>query len=212
LKKEKIITAYTPEEEKANFWTHLIGVIFGFWGVFFTLTNSSSQKQQVSTLVFFITVVILYSSSSLYHYVTEKKRKQLFKKLDHISIYLLIAGTFTPFCFGLLSEEPIGQKLGIAIWSIAALGTIFKVFFTGKYEFISLASYLGMGWMGYLMFDNIGELAGEEVVNLILYGGLSYTIGVVFYVMRKLKYHHAIWHLFVLGGTVFHSLAILHLL
>ena len=111
----------------------------------------------------------------------------------------------------MLSEEPIGQKLGLAIWANALLGTIFKIFFTGKYEALSLLSYLGMGWLGYLMFDELRELAGPEVVNYMLYGGLSYTIGVVFYVMRKLKYHHAIWHLFVLGGTVFHSIAILML-
>jgi len=208
VKKEIKLTGYTPEEEQANFWTHIIGVIYGLIGLIITVINTAQARQLWSTLVFFATVMILYASSSLYHYATAKKQKQLFKTLDHISIYLLIAGTFTPFCFGLLSEEPIGLQLGIAIWGIALLGTLFKVFFTGKYEAISLISYLGMGWLGYLMFDELGELAGSKVVNYLLYGGLSYTIGVVFYIMRKLKYHHAIWHVFVLGGTVFHSLAI----
>ncbi len=207
MTKTKILEAYTPEEEKANFWTHILGVIYGLIGIYLSITDGKHW----SAFVFFLTCIILYSSSSLYHFATGKKQKMLFKKLDHISIYLLIAGTFTPFCFDLLSDEKIGQNLGFGIWGIALLGTIFKIFFTGKYEIISLASYLGMGWLGFLMFGRIGELAGTEVVNLLLYGGISYTVGVVFYVMRKLKYHHAIWHVFVLGGTVFHSFAILKL-
>ena len=92
-------TGYSPEEEKANSWTHVVGVVYGFAGIFITLLMSNSAKQQGSTLIFFATVMILYGSSSLYHYATGKKQKSLFKKLDHISIYLLIAGTFTPFCF-----------------------------------------------------------------------------------------------------------------
>lgn len=207
----KKLEAYSPEEEKANFWTHIIGVIYGIAGISITLLSNNDLKQTITTIVFFSTVIILYGSSSLYHIAKGKKQKRLYKKLDHISIYLLIAGTFTPFCFGLLSTEPIGLKLGIAVWVIAGLGVIFKVFFTGKYELISLSSYLGMGWLGYLMFEDLGQLAGQEVVNDMLYGGLCYTIGVVFYVMRKLKYHHAIWHLFVVGGTFFHSLAIFKL-
>jgi len=202
---------YTPEEEKANFWTHIIGAVYGLIGVFITVFSDKDTQQNLSTLVFFLTVIILYSSSSLYHYATAKKQKLFYKKLDHISIYLLIAGTFTPFCFGLLRDESIGTTLGIAIWAIAALGTVFKIFFTGRFEIISLISYLGMGWLGFLMFDNISVLAGPEIVNLMLAGGLSYTVGVAFYIMRKLKYHHAIWHIFVLGGTFFHSLAILRL-
>lgn len=211
MKKEIKLTGYTPEEERANFWTHLVGVFYGCIGAVLVIFTTSDKPQLWSSLIFFLTVIILYGSSSLYHFATGKKQKILFKKLDHIAIYLLIAGTFTPFCFGLLREVPIGQQLGIAIWVFALLGTVFKVFFTGKYEAISLLSYLGMGWLGYLMFDEMSMLAGEAVVDYMLYGGLSYSVGVIFYVMRKLKYHHAIWHLFVLGGTVFHSIAIFSL-
>ena len=211
MKKEIKLTGYTPEEERANFWTHLVGIFYGCIGAVLVIFTTSDKPQLWSSLIFFLTVIILYGSSSLYHFATGKKQKILFKKLDHIAIYLLIAGTFTPFCFGLLREVPIGQQLGIAIWVFALLGTVFKVFFTGKYEAISLLSYLGMGWLGYLMFDEMSMLAGEAVVDYMLYGGLSYSVGVIFYVMRKLKYHHAIWHLFVLGGTVFHSIAIFSL-
>ena len=97
----------------------------------------------------------------------------------------------------------------LGAWSIALAGIIFKIFFTGKYEVISLLSYLGMGWLGFLMFGKISDEIGKEAVNYMLYGGGAYTLGVVFYLMRKVKYHHAIWHLFVLVGTAFHAYAIL---
>ena len=106
----------------------------------------------------------------------------------------------------------LGKILQSPMWVIAGLGIVFKIFFTGRFEFVSLASYLGMGWLGYLMFGRLGEVLGQESVNLMLYGGLSYTTGVVFYVWRNLKYHHAAWHLFVLSGTVFHTIAIIRVL
>ncbi len=212
MKKEIKLDAYSPEEEKANVWTHVPGVLLGLFGIIYTWSTQPELKDGIGVSIFFLTVILLYSSSSLYHWVKAKKQKLLFKKLDHISIYLLIAGTFTPFTYSVLGEESIGQNLTIAIWAIAILGTVFKVFFTGRFEFISLASYLGMGWLGFLMFGRLGEVLGQDSVNLMLYGGLSYTAGVGFYVWRKLKYHHAIWHVFVLGGTVFHMLAIIKIL
>lgn len=210
MKKEVKLDVYSPKEETANALTHAIGVVFGIGALVYLFTLSGVETRVLwSTSIFLITVVILYSSSTLYHSVKAKKQKFLFKQLDHISIYLLIAGTFTPFCWGVLGGTNLGRNLLIAVWLIAIAGIIFKVFYTGKLEFLSLASYLGMGWLGFLMFDEIAEVLSQDVVNLMLYGGLSYTVGVVFYLMRKLKYHHAIWHLFVLGGTGFHMYAIM---
>lgn len=212
MKKQIKLDAYSPEEERANVLTHVPGVVLGLSGLGYTWFKKPDINDGIGVSIFFLTVILLYSSSSLYHWVKASKKKLLFKKLDHISIYLLIAGTFTPFTYSILGNEPIGQNLTIAIWTIAALGTIFKVFFTGKFEFVSLASYLGMGWLGYLMFGRLSEILGQGSVNLILYGGLCYTIGVAFYIWRTLKYHHAIWHLFVLSGTVFHTMAIIQVL
>ncbi len=210
MKKDIKLDFYSPEEEKANVLTHLIGVIGGFIGLAFTFLNVSFE--QISTFwscaIFFLSMILLYSASSVYHWVQSEKRKKLFKQLDHISIYVLIAGTFTPFAWSVLGNETLGQNMLISIWLIALAGILFKVFYTGRYEAISLISYLGMGWLGYLMFGRISEVLGSDAVDLMLYGGLSYTIGVVFYLMRKLKYHHAIWHVFVLSGTGFHAWAV----
>lgn len=210
MKKEVKLDIYTPEEELANAITHGIGILGALVAFIYVLLQPIENTAVFwSTSVFCATAFILYSSSTLYHSVKSKSKKFLFKKLDHISIYLLIAGTFTPFCWGVLGGTSLGINLLIAVWAIAIAGIVFKIFLTGKLEFISLASYLGMGWLGFLMFDEIAEILSQEVVNMMLYGGVSYTVGVAFYLMRKLKYHHAIWHLFVLGGTGFHMYAVL---
>lgn len=210
MKKEIKLDVYSPEEELANALSHGLGIVAGI-GLMIYLLFFSGVKGPVfwSTIVFLLTVIVLYSSSTIYHSVKAKKQKFLFKQLDHISIYLLIAGTFTPFCWGVLGETALGQNLLGAVWGIAALGVVFKLFFTGRFEFISLASYLGMGWLGFLMFDELTAYISPKTVDLMLYGGASYTVGVAFYLMRKVKYHHAIWHLFVLGGTAFHAYAIM---
>lgn len=209
MKKHKSLVVYSPEEELFNAITHALGILGGLVGlVFLWLQKGLSSAVFGSSLVFLLSVIMLYSASTLYHSVKAKKQKLLLKKIDHISIYLLIAGTFTPFTWGVLGHEPIGRNLSLAVWGVALLGVVFKIFFTGKFEIISLLSYLGMGWLGFFMFGRISEVLGQEVVNIMLYGGAAYTVGVVFYVMRKLKYHHGIWHLFVLLGTGFHAFAI----
>lgn len=207
-KKEKAVEAYSPEEERANTITHGLGVVLGIVGTIMLLLKAESSVVRWSFLVFGLSLVNLYTASALYHAVKSKQRKFFFKKLDHIGIYLLIAGTFTPFAWGVLGAEKLGQQVLLWVWLIALVGVVFKIFLTGKYEAISLISYLGMGWLGFLMFDRLAEVLSPEAVNLMLYGGLCYTGGVIFYLMRKLKYHHAIWHLFVLGGSAFHFAAV----
>lgn len=202
--------AYSPEEELANAWTHGIATVFAIIGTVFLLlkTPANAIEKQVGFLVFGLSMVLLYAASTTYHSVKSQQKKALYKKLDHIAIYILIAGTFTPFCWIVLRSEALGINVLIAVWAIAFVGTIFKIFFTGKMEVLSLVSYLGMGWLGFTMFSRLSELISPDAVNLMLYGGLCYTGGVIFYLFRKLKYHHAIWHIFVVGGTVFHFAAI----
>ncbi|MBO3698711.1 hemolysin III family protein [Roseivirga sp. E12] len=202
----------SPKEEMANVLTHAVGIIFGYVGIVLVILRVPSHEisRFWSTIIFFLSMIILYSASTVYHFVTDQKRKYLFKQLDHAAIYILIAGTFTPFAWGVLGEKAFGINMLIGIWAIATAGIIFKTFFTGRFEAISLLSYLGMGWLGFLMFDRISEELGNQVVNFMIYGGISYTVGIIFYLMRKLKYHHAIWHLFVLGGTGFHYWAVLN--
>lgn len=207
-KKPVKLDVYSDEEELANAYTHGIGAVLGLVGTILLLLKADTSAKTWSLLIFGLSLVNLYTASTLYHAVKSKKRKFLFKKLDHIGIYLLIAGTFTPFCWAVLGNEPLGQQVLIWIWIIAAAGVIFKIFLTGRFEAISLISYIGMGWLGFVMFGRLGELLSAQAINLMLYGGVCYTGGVVFYLMRKLKYHHAIWHLFVLAGSGFHFAAI----
>tara|TARA_R110000796_G_scaffold9557_1_gene32448 strand:- start:9096 stop:9755 length:660 start_codon:yes stop_codon:yes gene_type:complete len=204
------VEAYLPEEELANAWTHGIAALLALVGTVLLLlkTPSSSAEKIVSFFVFGLSMILLYTASTAYHSVKSQQRKSLYKKLDHIAIYVLIAGTFTPFCWVVLREEALGINVLIAVWAIAFAGAIFKIFFTGKLEALSLISYLGMGWLGFTLFSRLSELISPDAVNLMLYGGLCYTGGVVFYLMRKLKYHHAIWHIFVMGGTAFHFAAV----
>ena len=211
MSKQKRLEAYTPEEERANAFTHGLGILACLAGLIYTLIqpNSLVIDLKISTAIFFVTGIILYTASTLYHATKSKKRKHLFKQLDHIAIYLLIAGTFTPFAWGVLGDTSFGKNMLMGIWLIALFGIVFKMFFTGKYEAISLISYLGMGWLGFIMFGRISEAIGEGAVKHMIYGGAAYTVGVAFYLMRRLKYHHAIWHLFVLVGTSFHAYAIL---
>ena len=211
MKKDKGLDAYTPEEEVANAISHGLGIVASLVGLIYTILRPDSLafELKASTSIFFISGITLYSASTLYHLVKSKQRKYLFKQLDHISIYLLIAGTFTPFAWGVLGNTTFGRNMLLGVWLIALAGIIFKVFFTGRFEVISLLSYLGMGWLGFLMFGRITEEIGSGAVNFMLYGGAAYTLGVVFYLMRKVKYHHAVWHLFVLLGTGLHAYAVL---
>ena len=204
------IEAYLSDEELANVWTHGIAALLAIigTGILLLKTPAGSSEKQVGFLVFGLSMVLLYAASTAYHSVKSQQRKSLYKKLDHIAIYVLIAGTFTPFCWVVLREEALGINVLIAVWAIAFAGAIFKIFFTGKLEALSLISYLGMGWLGFTLFSRLSELISPDAVNLLLYGGLCYTAGVVFYLMRKLKYHHAIWHIFVMGGTAFHFAAV----
>ncbi|KYG76186.1 hemolysin III [Roseivirga ehrenbergii] len=210
MKNKQKLEAYSPEEELANAWTHGIATVLAIVGTVFLLlkTPANATEKQVGFLVFGLSMVLLYAASTAYHSVKSQQRKSLYKKLDHIAIYVLIAGTFTPFCWVVLREEALGMNVLVAVWAIAFAGTIFKIFFTGKLEVFSLISYLGMGWLGFTLFSRLSELISPEAVNLMLYGGLCYTGGVIFYLMRKLKYHHAIWHIFVTAGTAFHFAAV----
>lgn len=202
---------YSPQEEVANAVTHLIGVLTSLFGLATIFLDQGRIDKSTfwSTTIFLLSSALLYSASSAYHLAKTEKRKRLFKQFDHMAIYVLIAGTFTPFSWGILGNEAFGINMTIAVWSIALAGIAFKLFYTGRYEKISLISYLGMGWLGVLMFGKIGEVLGAEAVNYMIYGGIAYSLGVVFYLMRKVKYHHAIWHLFVLAGTGLHAYSIL---
>jgi hemolysin III len=204
---------YKPSkgEEIANSITHGIGVGLSIAGLTILVVFASIRGDVwriVSFSVYGACLTILYTASTLYHSFRSEKVKRFFQILDHASIYLLIAGTYTPFTLVLL-RGGWGWSLFGVIWGLAFLGIVFKIFFINRFEILSTLVYLLMGWLIVIAFkpaiDNI-PIGG---LYWLLAGGLSYSLGVVFFLWERIKYHHAIWHLFVLGGSICHFFAIL---
>jgi hemolysin III len=151
---------------------------------------------------------MVFTFSSLFHWHTKAKIRKLFLILDHISIYFLIAGTYTPFILIFLNNS-FGQMLLITLWGLTLLGVFFKIFYTGRYEIVSTIIYLIMGWMLLIGAKEFFANMPSSVITLIITGAILYTIGVLFYVRRFFTYHHTVWHLFVLSAAICHFSAIL---
>lgn len=192
-------------EEKWNAWSHGIGVALACVGVFFLFFNNESRTTAswVSIAVYSGSLIILYTASTLYHGINKRSTKQNLRIFDHASIYLLIAGTYTPICLISL-EKHNGWTIFFIVWAIAIIGVVLKLFFTGKFEKLSLLLYLAMGWL--IMFD-IGSLqanmSGIGFFMLCL-GGFFYSAGTIFYAINRIRFNHVIWHFFVLGGSISH--------
>ena len=154
-------------------------------------------------------IILLYSASTLYHAVTNLRLKRFFQLMDHAAIFLLIAGTYTPFLLVNL-RGPWGWTLFIIIWSIALGGVLLEVLKKERVKWLSLSLYLGLGWMALVAIKPMLELVNTTGLLLLLIGGLLYSLGVIFYVRKQMVYHHAIWHLFVLAASVAHYFAVLY--
>jgi hemolysin III len=165
----------------------------------------------VSFSIFGSTLVILYLASTLYHSFQKPRIKRVLRVLDHASIYLLIAGSYTPFL--LVSMRGVwGWTMFGVVWALALLGVAFKVFFIGRYEVLATAAYVLMGWLCVIAFKEMLVKVPPGGVTFLITGGVVYTVGVVFYAWHKLPYNHAIWHLFVMGGSICHFFAVMNLL
>ncbi|MDC1034423.1 hemolysin III family protein [Flavobacteriaceae bacterium] len=198
------------EEEFWNALTHFIGLLGSIIGICYLLfINNDLPIISLSGVLFFgFGLVSVYLSSTLYHYVSEPVLKEKLRIFDHISIYYLIAGSYAPVCLITLLDKS-GIYIFIAVCIIALFGTIFKLFYTGKFEKISLGLYLVMGWLILIDIRTLFEILELNAVILLALSGLSYTIGTIFYSMEK-KYAHTIWHLFVIAGSSFHFFLILY--
>ena len=197
-------------EEFWNTITHFAGFILCLVGIplLFYFNQNLTSLSLVACALFSLGLLMVYGSSSAYHFVTDQRLKKKLRILDHISIYYLILGSYAPMCLIALYDSS-GLTIFLTVLSLAVVGTIKKIFFTGKYGFISLFFYLLMGWMIIFYFRSFINFIDFRALVLIAIGGLFYTSGVVFYARDKKKYFHAIWHLFVLGGSLFHYLAVL---
>lgn len=200
----------TKKEEFWNTLTHFIGVVLSLLGLpLLIMANNNLSSFSLASILFFeFGLLFVYISSTLYHYVDDIELKKKLRTLDHISIFYLIAGSYAPVCLITLYDYS-GVEIFLIIIAIMLIGTFFKVFYTGKYEKFSLFLYLAMGWLIVFKINTLIELISLNGLALIITSGLLYTFGTFFYSSKTIKYSHAIWHLFVLGGSTTHFLFVL---
>jgi hemolysin III len=189
-------------EEKLNAYSHCIGVILAFMGGVFLLEDSN-EDLLFGLLIYSLSLLLLFAASTTYHSISKPKLKHKLRIVDHISIYYLIAGTYTPVCLSILSESK-GTILLCTVWGIAFFGTILKLFFTGRFEIFSLILYGVMGWLVIIDLPYLLQVTSNKAIFLLGLGGAFYTIGILFYTVRKIPFNHFIWHLFVLAGAISH--------
>jgi hemolysin III len=201
----------SPLEEKLNAASHALGVIFGVIGLVWLVTTNTntSMFSLLATVIYGCSFIVLFAASTLYHAIKDKTLKHYFRILDHISIYLLIAGTYTPVLL-LVLQDSLGWPLLYTVWGVALFGVVLKLFFTGKLETFSTLLYLAMGWLIVFDFSTLSQRVAPNAINLLFAGGIAYTVGIVFYVFEKIPFNHVIWHCFVLAGAICHFFMILH--
>ena len=199
----------TKEEEYWNTLTHFIGLIGSIVGVFFLFSynNNLTYLSTLGIVLFGFGLISVYLSSTLYHYVSNPILKEKLRIFDHISIYYLIAGSYAPVCLITLLNMS-GLYIFAVVSFIALFGTFFKLFYTGRFEKLSLVLYLFMGWLVIVDIKTVYEVIEFNGFLLLVLGGVSYSIGTIFYSLDK-KYAHTVWHLFVLAGSTLHFFFIL---
>lgn len=197
-------------EEFWNTVTHFAGVLLTIIGIpfLFYFNNEITIHSKLSLILFSIGLLLVYISSTLYHYAQNKQIKNKLRVFDHISIFYLILGSYAPVCLITLLESS-GLIIFICVLILALTGTLIKIFFFKKSQFISLVLYVLMGWLIILDLNNLFQLISTEARLLLIASGFSYTLGVVFYYFDRIKYFHSIWHIFVLLGSTFHYLLVL---
>jgi hemolysin III len=201
---------YTLGEEIAHAATHGLGVVLAIVGLTVLVARATlygNTWHVVVSAIFGATLVLMYAASTLYHSIPLPRAKRVLRIIDHSTIYFLIAGTYTPFTLVTL-HGPWGWLLFGITWGLALAGVVFKIYATGRFEKLSLAIYLGMGWCIVIAIKPLWRTLEPGGLVLMALGGLSYTGGVAFYVWEKLRYHHAIWHAFVLAGSVLQYFAV----
>lgn len=201
---------YTLGEEIAHALTHGLGVVLAIVGLTVMVARAALYGDHwhiIGAAVFGATLVLMYTASTLYHSIPLPRAKRVLRIIDHSTIYLLIAGTYTPFTLVTL-HGVWGWSLFAVIWGLALVGVVFKAFATGRFERLSLAIYLGMGWCVVVAIKPLLTTLDTGGLVLLLAGGLAYSGGVGFYVWERLRYHHAIWHGFVLAGSVLQYFAV----
>jgi len=202
---------YPLGEEIAHAVTHGLGAVLAIAGLTVLVAYATlygDSRHIVGSAIFGSTLVLMYTASTLYHSIPLPRARKVLRIIDHTMIFFLIAGSYTPFTLVTLNGRWGWILFGIT-WGLALAGVVFKVFTAGRFRKLSLAIYLGMGWCAIVAIRPLIETLATGGLVLLVIGGLCYTGGVVFYVRERLRYHHAIWHVFVLAGSAFHYFAVL---
>ncbi|MEO6722478.1 MAG: hemolysin III family protein [Ferruginibacter sp.] len=197
--------------EKVNSYIHAIGILFGIISMPFLIKNADEDGQSLTVagaIIYALCFLMVFISSTLYHGLPPSRKKENWKIIDHISIYFLIAGTYTPFIL-IFVNNVFGNTLLVILWSLTLLGMIFKIFFTGSLEILSTLVYLFMGWILFADSKTFFKNMPPMIIELVTLGGILYTIGIIFYLWQKYTYHHVIWHVFVLAAAICHYAAVL---
>lgn len=206
----KNITYYDPKEEKFNVISHAVGLVLSIVALVLLVVYSSiygSAWHIVSFSIYGASLIVLYSASTFYHYVQSPKLRHRLNIFDHSAIYVLIAGTYTPFTLVVLNGW-VGWTIFGVSWGLAIAGIILKLFFTGKYDKISTFAYVLMGWVVIFAIKPLVQNLPFEGLMWLLAGGIFYTVGAILYSIKNLKYNHAIFHIFVLLGSFAHFIAV----
>ena len=208
--KEKKVTYYNPKEEKLNVYSHALGLVLSIIALILLVVYSSiygSARHIVSFSIYGASLIVLYSASTFYHYSKDPEIRYKLNIFDHAAIYVLIAGTYTPFTLVVLNGW-VGWTIFGVSWGLAIVGIVLKLFYTGRFDKISTIAYVLMGWLIVFAIKPLVNNLPIEGLMWLLGGGLAYTIGAVLYSIKSIKYNHAIFHIFVLLGSFAHFIAV----
>lgn len=210
MEKKTNIQFYSPTEEKLNIWSHAFGIFLSIIALVLLIIKAVQQDNiwmMISFPIFGVSLILLYLASTLYHASKEPQKRFKLKVFDHAAIYVLIAGSYTPFTLVSLNGET-GWLIFSMVWVMAFTGIILKLFFTGRFKVISTAMYVLMGWLIVFYFQDLTASLHEKGIFYLILGGVLYTIGAILYSIKKIKFNHAIFHFFVLAGSFCHFLSI----
>jgi len=210
MTKDKIVKHYSPLEESINIVSHALGLLLSVVALVFLIIKSSIHGNVwhiVSFTVYGASLIILYAASTSYHRAKDPKIRKHLKVFDHAAIYVLIAGSYTPYALVTLNGKA-GWMLFAASWGVAIIGIILKLFFTGRFTLVSTLAYVLMGWMVVFVLDPLVENLSSQGLYYLIAGGVSYTVGALIYAIHKIKFNHAIFHVFVLLGSFFHFISV----
>ena len=210
MDKKTNIQFYSPTEEKLNIWSHAFGIFLSIIALVLLIIKAVQQDNiwmMISFPIFGVSLILLYLASTLYHASKEPQKRFKLKVFDHAAIYVLIAGSYTPFTLVSMNGET-GWLIFSIVWILAFTGIILKLFFTGRFKLLSTAMYVLMGWLIVFYFKDLTANLHEKGVFFLILGGILYTIGAVLYSIKKIKFNHAIFHFFVLAGSFCHFLSI----